>query len=737
MRRAPAALVVACALIVASAAACAADKKQASAPPALPEVPATLAPEEADAFLAKLTDAQVRELLSRELHAKAEKQARSAQPAPQTGFAMWLMQLRQHLENAETDAGRRRAALAQGAALLPGAIASGAKAQFAGKSGAAIVGQMLLVALVLLAGAAASWGARRALRRHGLEPQIATDAKLVARTSSGILRFALDLLQFAAFALVAIAVALAASQGGTPERSFLFTFVTGAIVVSATAVLFRAVLAPGAAPLRLLPLVDPAAAFLQRWLVFVWALMVFGSLTGSLLVRPDLAPEALAMLKIVIAGAPMVAALIVMILVAREPVAAALRAGGRGEPTPLRRGFAATWHVVAIAYLLLVGGMWAAGVLDGEPSRVGAAIASLAIVLAFPLLDHWVGAAIDDIVGDSATHSALRQGGVAGPFRWAMRVLLAVMLLTGVGELWQMNFFAWQAKLRTVLLGASFDLVAAFAVAVLGWQFIKVAIDRRLEAHEENGARIEPSARLRTLLPLARVFLVTALIVSTFMLVLAGLGVNIGPLLAGAGIIGLAIGFGAQTLVRDIITGVFLILDDAFRVGEYIQSGSYKGTVESIGLRSVKLRHHRGPIYVVPFGELRGVQNLARDWVIDKITVGVTYDTDIEKARKVVKKIGQELAADPEFAAEILTPLKMQGVEQFGDFDVPLRMKIMVKPGEKQFIIRRRAYAMIKQAFDANGIKFAYPTVQIAGGGSDAAVAAATRVTGLADDKAA
>ena len=95
----------------------------------------------------------------------------------------------------------------------------------------------------------------------------------------------------------------------------------------------------------------------------------------------------------------------------------------------------------------------------------------------------------------------------------------------------------------------------------------------------------------------------------------------------------------AQTLVRDVISGMFYLLDDAFRVGEYIQSGNYKGTVESIGLRSVKLRHHRGPIFVVPFGELRGVQNMVRDWVIHKFTIGITYDSDLEKARKLVKKI--------------------------------------------------------------------------------------------------
>jgi small-conductance mechanosensitive channel len=206
------------------------------------------------------------------------------------------------------------------------------------------------------------------------------------------------------------------------------------------------------------------------------------------------------------------------------------------------------------------------------------------------------------------------------------------------------------------------------------------------------------------------------LAVVAVLMTLSALGVEIGPLIAGAGIAGVAIGFGAQTLVKDIISGIFYLLDDAFRVGEYIQSGSYKGTVESFSLRSVKLRHHRGPVYTVPFGELGAVQNMSRDWVIDKFQIGVTYDTDLEKARKLIKKIGQEMAADPEYAAKIIEPLKMQGVEQFGDFAVQIRMKMTTWPGE-QFVIRRKAFARIKQAFDENGIQFATPTVHVAGGG--------------------
>src|SRR6185503_8053177 len=280
------------------------------------------------------------------------------------------------------------------------------------------------------------------------------------------------------------------------------------------------------------------------------------------------------------------------------------------------------------------------------------------------------------------------------------------------------------------LLRGAVQALAIVLIADVIWLVVASLIDQKLAATQDA------SARLRTLLPIVRGTVAVVLLVMTVLMSLSALGVQVGPLLASAGVIGIAIGFGAQTLVRDMFSKFFYLLDDAFRVGEYIQSGNYKGTVEHLGVRSVVLRHHRGPVYTIPYGQLGAVQNMSRDWVIDKLTIGVTYDSDLDKAKKLIKKIGKDLAADPEFAPSILEPLKMQGVEQFGDFAIQIRMKMMTKPGQ-QFSIRRRAHAMIKQAFDANGIKFATPTVQVAGGGAaePAAVAAVRQV--LERDKAA
>jgi small-conductance mechanosensitive channel len=276
--------------------------------------------------------------------------------------------------------------------------------------------------------------------------------------------------------------------------------------------------------------------------------------------------------------------------------------------------------------------------------------------------------------------------------------------------------------------------VVILLVADLLWHAMKAAIDHKLaetiDMGQPNTDEARRRARLRTLLPIFRNVLFVVVIAVAVMMALTSMGFEIGPLIAGLSVVGVAIGFGAQNFVRDIIAGMFYLLDDAFRVGEYIQSGNYKGTVEGFSIRSVKLRHQRGAIYTVPFGLLGAVQNQSRDWVIDKLMVGITYDSDIDRARKLIKQIGLELAEDPEFKPLIIEPLKMQGVDALGDFAVQLRLKMMTLPGEN-FVIRRQALAMIKKAFDANGIKFAFPTVQIAGDGEPSAAAVAHRALEL------
>ncbi|ANM18550.1 mechanosensitive ion channel MscS protein [Rhizobium sp. N541] len=314
----------------------------------------------------------------------------------------------------------------------------------------------------------------------------------------------------------------------------------------------------------------------------------------------------------------------------------------------------------------------------------------------------------------------------------ATRRIAAVLLDRGVRALIIAVAAIWLGHMLGVgadTMAAGDTMVDKIARGVIGgivillaadllWHVIKAYIDGKLlDSSVDGGATDEEKAkraRIQTLLPIFRNILAVVIAVLAVLMVLSGLGIEIGPLIAGAGVVGVAVGFGAQTIVKDVISGMFYLWDDAFRIGEYIESGSHKGVVEAFSLRSVKLRHHRGPLTTVPFGELGAVKNLNRDWTIDKISLNVKYDTDLVKAKKVIKQIGQTLLENPEFGPHIIETLKMKGVEQFGEFAIEIRLSMMTKPGE-QFVIRRNALAMIRNAFKENGIEFAVPTVQVAG----------------------
>ncbi|MGO7319630.1 mechanosensitive ion channel domain-containing protein [Rhizobium ruizarguesonis] len=377
-----------------------------------------------------------------------------------------------------------------------------------------------------------------------------------------------------------------------------------------------------------------------------------------------------------------------------------------------------TVYFVAVWLLWVVGAMklfWIAVVCAALPGAIALTKASVDNILRS-------SAAEEDGHKRGTVVSVIVERGI----RAALIVGAIVLLADALGiRLTQMTMQDSPAlRLVRGLLSAGIILL----VLDLAWNVVKVLIDRKLgdtEAVLEVGSERERRrTRIRTLLPILRNFLMILFVAIAIMMALSSLGVEIGPLIAGAGVVGVAIGFGAQTVVKDVISGMFYLLDDAFRVGEYIQSGSYKGTVESFSLRSIKLRHHRGAVYIVPFSELGAVQNMSRDWVIEKMTITITYDSDIDKARKIIKKIGLELFEDPEFKPTTIEPLKMQGIDSLGDSGLLLRMKVMTLPGQ-QFTLKRRALRMIHQAFNENGIKLAVPTVQVSGGKDDAVAAAA------------
>ena len=271
-------------------------------------------------------------------------------------------------------------------------------------------------------------------------------------------------------------------------------------------------------------------------------------------------------------------------------------------------------------------------------------------------------------------------------------------------------------------LGMAEDLIDTLFVGYIVFHAVRIWIDQKIRdevgEEPEEGTIAEGegggagATRIATLLPLVRNFILIVIAVGIMLVLATELGVNVAPLFAGAGIVGLAIGFGSQTLVRDILSGAFFLADDAFRKGEYIDVGEVKGTVEKISLRSFQLRHHLGMLHTIPFGEITHLTNFSRDWVMMKLPLRLTYDTDVERVRKLVKKLGLRLLEDPEIGEKFIQPVKSQGVIQMDDSAMIVRIKFMTYPGE-QWVLRKRIYAEIRELFEAEGIKFAHREVTV------------------------
>jgi small-conductance mechanosensitive channel len=511
----------------------------------------------------------------------------------------------------------------------------------------------------------------------------------------------------------------------------VFGYLVAFLVTRIAVVVGHFLLSPDAERFRIIPMSTAVARFWCRRLTIFVGWFVFGWVTVGLLSTLGFSLEGRQLVAYVL-GLGLLAIALESVWRRPAPVNHGTEASS-SKPPRLGRG---AQNGIVSAGIVLLWAFWVARAMPG--------FWVIAVIITLPLAISSTQRAVEHLLRPPGSTETAEgpPSVVAVCLERGIRALLIIGAAAVLAWGWGIDLVHLAAQdtwFGQVVHSALSAIIILLAADVL-WQTMKTAIDRKLTEAADMGRpntdEARRRARLRTLLPIFRNILFVLVIAVAAMMALAEMGVQIGPLIAGAGIVGVAVGFGAQTFVRDVIAGMFYLLDDAFRVGEYIQAGRYKGTVESFSIRSVRLRHHRGPVFTVPFNLLGAVENMSRDWVIDKIAIGVTYDSDLNLAKKLIKQIGLDLAKDPELGPLIIEPLKMQGVDQLGDFAVQIRAKMMTLPGE-QFVIRRQAYAMIKKAFDENGIKFAFPTVQIAGEGEPSTAAVAQRALQLTQPAAA
>lgn len=234
-------------------------------------------------------------------------------------------------------------------------------------------------------------------------------------------------------------------------------------------------------------------------------------------------------------------------------------------------------------------------------------------------------------------------------------------------------------------------LVRAGVVALgayIAWEAMRFIVDKYMATATPPLQTADPSisasertraSRIRTLMPVVRVSLSLLIIVVTALMILSELGINTAPLIASASIFGLALSFGSQSLVRDVVSGIFYLADDAFRVGEYIDCNKVRGTVEGFTLRSVRLRHQSGQLHTVPFGQLGQITNFSRDWSTVKFQLNFARHTDLERLRKITKSVGLELMDSPDYKDAILEPLKLKGISDITENALVVSFKLVIR----------------------------------------------------------
>ncbi|KAB0679020.1 mechanosensitive ion channel family protein [Aureimonas leprariae] len=481
----------------------------------------------------------------------------------------------------------------------------------------------------------------------------------------------------------------------------------GVVAVRLAALAADALFAPNRASLRLVPLADGAARLAVFAGVLLAVFLTSAWLVPPLLAGPEAAPLAAEAVRLV-AGS--LAAVLSIIVATALPAPTDHRRRApqhRGRLPQFPRAVLAVALIVATYALWLFGGGGAALVLAALGGLVFLQGAMRRIVFHF-----WRDVMPTD-VSDSADEPPPLAPLLVLPAARLVAILIALVLCALATDM----SLAGMAKAEDPLARFAVRLLGVAAlvlVADVAWIAVRSAIDHqlaRIGAATEAGTLLGSQSRLLTLLPLLRTTAMVLILVLLALSSLWTLGIEITPLLAGAGIVGLAFGFGAQSLVKDVISGLFFLAEDVFRIGEYIESGSStKGTVERITLRTVALRHHNGPLHFVPYGSLSTVRNMSRDWVVEKFDLPLPIETDSEKVRKLLKRVGEEMLEDEEVGPKIIEPLKgkLQRIEP--GLKV-FRCKFRTAPGN-QFDVRALAFRKIETALRDADIAYADTTAR-------------------------
>jgi len=543
-----------------------------------------------------------------------------------------------------------------------------------------------------------------------------TAQELAPRLRAAIIRFLIATTYVALFGVVYWTALLCVSSGRPILEETADRLVWAALIWRLLIIILIVVVSPHRSDLRLLAIDDANARTCSRWLAVYLMINPFNVFLIWLVERLGFGHDAVFGAALAL-GLPITAYKLAMFWAVRRPIGRAILASG-GKLGPFRRWVAASWHWLFIA---LAVGIFVAATIELSLGRgawvARASAATQGIVVALAVLWQASQNLIARLFLDEAAdvRLILRRERFRRALRRLSDAFFWILGAAWLGVTWGLDLVdSAPGSFERLFVRPALEAAAAVVIAWVLWIALSAIIDEKMPRGvapgDEDEVIASSASRLGTLLPLVRNTVLIGLVVIAVIVALSTLGLDIGPLLAGLGVIGIAIGFGAQTLVRDVISGVFFLMEDAFRVGEYIDTGRLRGTVEGMSLRSVRLRHQNGQVHTIPFGQVLSVTNYSRDWSVVKFNLHLEPTADIETVRKTIKQVGEELLDDPDIGAEFMQPLKMQGVVDVLQTALVVRCKFTATPSRPTYL-QRLALRRLIDAFSAAGIHFAAPNV--------------------------
>ena len=571
------------------------------------------------------------------------------------------------------------------------------------------------IAAILAAAMAAEWAAIILLRglRQRLESRPAENSYLW-RLPYAVLHLLLELLPIAIFMIVAYGV-MSALAPSDITRLVVLAIINANLLTRLITAGARTALAPRARSLRLIGVGDETANYLLIWIRRVSAVAVYGYFIAEAGLLLGL-PPALHIFILRAVGLAVAGMLTVFVLQNRSAVTQWLKArGDSGAWNRLRNRFADIWHILAIVYVLAVYGVWALNITGGFAFLFRATLLTFLLLFVVRMITAGISRMVERGFALSSELKARFPRLESRANRYLpllQRILFAVIYVVAalsLLEVWGIDAYGWLAtefgqRLTRSLITIGF----IFLGALLATEVVNGVVESFLSKRQRDADDPGRGARLRTLLPLVRNAFRIVLVVMVSLIVLSELGINIAPLLAGAGVVGLAVGFGAQTLVKDVITGIFILAENTLAVGDVADIDSRIGVVEAMTVRSIRLRDGAGAVHTIPFSAVTTVKNMTKDYANAMFDVAVGYDADLEKVTKVLRQIGDDLRKDPKFARDILEPMTVVGITKFQENGMIIQAHIKTRP-MRQWDVRNEVHLRLRKAFAEQGIEFAVP----------------------------